>query len=187
MLYLLFSLIAASAHAQTLYSDDTLLSNLPDAAHLQVTQSVEMGILIDEQHANMLHFCSFEDGECTPDSKSGYLWALGYSYNTQVNVNTDVEVALTRKGGSVFSPGTFYLNPGTYCLDRSESKFGSKAGKDAWVGDHYDKLRLTDCAGNPVFTLYVYAGYNLRTSEGFNGINLRDFHFQSGNVLRWVK
>ncbi len=181
MLYLFFSLIAASSQAQSLFPENMLLSELPHGARLKVTNYVEMGTITDDQHAQDLHYCTFEDGKCTPAYDSGIMLGLGVSYNTQVNVRTDVESALTEKGAGTFTSGTYFLNAGTYCLDRNESSFRSN------TDDRTDKLRLTDCSGNAVFTLYVRAGYNLRNRDGFRGFSVGDFHFQSGKVLRWLK
>ena len=178
MLYLLFSLVSGVAQSA---SPSTLLADLPDGSRLQVTRALEMGLIEDSQHLQMLHYCTSENGVCTPDYEIGFIGALGSSYNTQLNLRTDVETALSKKGGGVFSDGTYYLNAGVYCLDRSESEF--RSGTD----DRSDKLRLTDCAGNSVFTIYARAGYRLRNRVGFRGFTVEDFHFQAGTALRWLQ
>jgi hypothetical protein len=177
MLYLVFSLFLSSAHAQSAYDGSLLLSQLPNGARLEVSKLLELGSIADEAHDQMNHFCTFENGECTPSNHQGVFYPL----NSQLNLKTDVEDALTitEKGGWF---GDHYgLLPGIYCLDRSLSKFES--GTD----NHEDKLKFTDCAGNKVFTIYANAGYTLRNRDGFKGYTISEFEFQSGKVLRFVK
>lgn len=177
MLTILLSAFLASAHAQTPYPGSVLLRDLPDGARLQVTQQIELDTMNDDTHGQLLHSCTFENGECSQSSSEGF----PPSMNSQLNLKTDVEDALEIIGTGFFTGNIYALRAGTYCLDRNESRFHSDDE------EHMDKLRFTDCGGNVLFTIYVNAGYNLRNREGFRGYTISEFQFQAGKHLRFVK
>lgn len=181
MFFIIASFFMASAHAQSSYPTTLLLSDLPDGARLKVSEQIELGTLLDDQHQQMLHYCTAENGTCTPDSEVGVFLGLGSSYNSQLNLQTDVETALKNYGAGIFSNGTYFLTAGTYCLDRSASQF--RSGTD----DRLDKLRFTDCQGNALFTIYARAGYSMRNRDGFKGYTVGEFHTQAGKTFRWIK
>ncbi|MBU6153154.1 MAG: hypothetical protein KGP28_02520 [Bdellovibrionales bacterium] len=180
MITLILSLVLSTAHAQTPYPGSTLLRDLPDGARLQVNQQIQLGTINDDAHEQQLHFCTFEDGDCSPSSFEGFL----ASFHSQLNLRTDVEDALIETDPGFFS-SDYALSPGTYCLEKSISTFDS--GGDS----HRDILKFTDCAGTRVFTIYANAGYSLRNSEGFRGYTISEFNFQAGfqagALIRFVK
>ena len=177
MITTFLSAFLVSAHAQTSYPSSMLLRDLPDGARIQVTQQIKLDTINDDARGQLLHSCTFEDGECSQSSFEGFPASL----HSQLNLKTDVEDALNILDSGFFSGDTYALREGTYCLDRNESRFNS--GGEA----HSDKLRFTDCGGNALFTIYVNAGYNLRNREGFRGYDIAEFQFQAGKYLRFVK
>jgi hypothetical protein len=177
MITLFLSVFLASAHAQSSYPGSTLLRDLPDGAVLQVIQQVELDTVNDDSHGQMLHYCTFEDGECSQSMYEGFPAA----FHSQLNLKTDVEDALEIIDSGVFSGNTYALRAGTYCLSRKSSSFHSDGM------EHTDKLKFTDCAGNNLFTIYVNAGYNLRNGDNYHGYTISEFNFQAGKYLRFVK
>lgn len=177
MITLILSLVLSSiAHAQSHFPGSMLLSELPDGARLQVLERIKLSTSSDEAHQQMIHVCTFEDGTCTPTEETHLI----SSYHSQLNLKTDVEDALHKTSEGWFSD-EYELSSGTYCLERSRSKFDSSGDSSV------DKLKFSDCAGNLVFTIYANAGYNLRNSDGFRGYTISEFNFHAGKLLRFVK
>jgi hypothetical protein len=169
------------ALAATPYSPSTLLSHLPEDAKIRIKIDLELyeALYGDE----LIHYTAFENGESGVDTDIN---SFGATLNSQVILRTNTPNSLVRKTVSraFYNAGVDFLKRGTYCLDRKESDFGSA---NTWMlGSSYDRLFFRNCeTGQSAFAVYAIAGLGLRRSEGFHGMDIRQFDHQTGKAIEF--
>lgn len=158
-------------------SANSNLKDLPDQTRIRIPQMIPVSLDILDNNV-FLFYTHFDNRIIHRNLKFGSV----FNYmDSGVTIQTDNIDAIHDRieNGLILKDMFFFLKTGTYCLNKTNSKFHSR---------NLNILSVYDCKNAKFrFNLYVNAGWSLRNRSDFQGLTVRDLHDQVGNYMQLIQ